>query len=100
MTDFRAIAKTLETTAALLEANPRLDPDAAVRQAIWGTPAAHVPVNDTADSRVYDDVTSAIEGYDAQLHGYECGDGIDRMPRGNGIRAARAEAARFRSYTT
>lgn len=98
MPDFRAIAAALETTARLMESRPELDPDGAVRMAIWGTPEAMLPAEDTTDSLLYDDAVSAIECYDADKNGYDPGDGIQRLDRSAAIEAARVEARRFRSY--
>ncbi len=86
------------TTDFRLKAQPRLDPDGAVRVAIWGTPDAKVPVDPTADSLVYDEVTTAIECWDAYENNYEPGNGIDHLDRRAALEAAQAEARRFRSY--
>ncbi|MHA4819475.1 hypothetical protein ACXZ65_34560 [Streptomyces aculeolatus] len=97
--DFASIARTLNAVAEALESRSHLDPDAAVRMVIWGTPKAHVPDRETTDSLLYSEVVTAIEGYDANKNGYECGNGIDRLDRRAAIAAALQEAARFRSYS-
>lgn len=98
MPSFRAIAAALTGAADAMERNASLDPDGAVRLVIWGTPDAHMPYDQTADSDLYDDVTSVIECYDADLHGYDPGNGIEKLSSADAIRAARAEAQRFCSY--
>ena len=88
----REVARVLETAAQVMEQRPGLDPDAAVRTAIWGTvPNVDVP-DDTADGLLYDEAVMAIEGYDAERYGYDP-EGIQHLPRHDAIEAARARAA-------
>lgn len=96
--DWARVADVLDDAADFLERTPGLDPDGAVRKAVWGTPDAHVPERETADSELYATVTSAIEAWDADRHGYEPGNGIADLDVEDAITAARAEAGRFRSY--
>lgn len=91
--DFAATANALDRAATAMQGNPALDPDAAVRQAVWGNPETKYPGDGQPGADVFDDATSAIECY----CGWQ-GNGIDRIPRSQAIAAARAEAARFRSY--
>jgi hypothetical protein len=91
--DFAATASTLDQAADLMQANPNLDPDGAVRQAVWGNPETPYPGDNAPGAGIFDDATSAIECF----CGYQ-GNGIAGIPRAEAIEAARAEAARFRSY--
>jgi hypothetical protein len=93
-----AIAATLDEVGDHLSRTPDLDPDGALRLAIWGTPDTARPVGNTADTALFDEVEPLIEGYDAARHGYECGDGIAGIDRDAAIVACRAVAARIRSY--
>lgn len=91
--DFREIAKVLEDAATAMERDKSLDPDEAVRLTVWGVRDAHVPQRPTTESDLYDEATSAIE---VRCGWQECG--IAGIPRKDAIQAARAEAARYRSY--
>lgn len=91
--DFAAVADVLERAATAMETTPGLDPDGAVRLAVWGTSDAHAPVRQTTESDLYDEAVTAIEA----KCGWQ-GHGIDRIPVREAIDAARQEAARFRSY--
>lgn len=88
-----SVADALERAANAMQANPRLDPDSAVRFAVWGDPNTPYPGDDAPGAETFDYAESAIECY----CGWQ-GNGIDRIPRRDAIRAARAEAARYRSY--
>ena len=92
--DFAAVADTLTRTADALEHSPYLNPDAAVRFAVWGNSETPYPGDDAPGAAEFDEATSAIECY----CGWQ-GNGIADIPRDEAIAAARAEAARFRSYT-
>lgn len=91
--DFQGVAEVLTTAANAMERDPRLDPDNAVRLAVWGVPNAVVPQRQTTESDLYDVAVSAIE---CQT-GWQ-GEGIAQVPRREAIQAAREEAARFGSY--
>ncbi|MEU5596642.1 hypothetical protein [Streptomyces sp. NPDC020298] len=91
--DFAAVAGVLENAATIMDAHPNLNPDQAVRQAVFGNPHAHVPERQTTEADLYDEAHSLIEAY----CGWQ-GNGIDRIPRQEAIDAARTEAARYRSY--
>ena len=91
--DFAAIADVLERAATAMENNTELDPDGAVRLAVWGDPETPYPGDNAPGADVFDDASSAIECF----CGWQ-GNGIDRIPAAEAIEAARAEAARFRSY--
>lgn len=95
---FAAVARALTETARVLTTHPRLTLDQAVRQVVWGTPAAEVPYHQTASGDLYDEVHSLIEAYDATDQGYEPGNGTDGIERDGVIAACRAEAARLASY--
>ncbi len=93
--NFAAVADVLERAATAMENNPCLDPDGAVRLAVWGNPETPYPDDDNSPGcDLYDEAHSAIECF----CGYQ-GNGIQDIPRRDAIEAARAEAARFRSYT-
>lgn len=91
--DFQGVAEVLTTAANAMERDPGLDPDRAVRLAVWGVADAVVPQRQTTESDLYDEAVSAIEC----KTGWQ-GEGIADTPRQDAIRAARAEAARFGSY--
>ncbi|HEX9755732.1 MAG TPA: hypothetical protein VGA42_08485 [Gemmatimonadales bacterium] len=91
--DFAATASTLDKAADLMEAHPHLDPDGAVRQAIWGDPETKYPGDNAPGADAFDEASTAIECF----CGYQ-GNGIASIPRTEAIEAARAEASRFRSY--
>lgn len=92
--DFAATADVLERAATAMDTNPALDPDGAVRLAVWGNPDTPYPDDDNAPGcDLFDEASSAIECF----CGYQ-GNGIEQIPRRDAIEAARAEAARFRSY--
>ncbi|MFJ6085124.1 hypothetical protein ACIQI8_27320 [Streptomyces sp. NPDC092369] len=91
--DFAAVADALERAATAMETNPRLDPDGAVRLAVWGNAETLYPGDDTPGALTFDSASSAIECF----CGWQ-GNGIDRIPRDEAITAARSEAARYRSY--
>lgn len=97
-TPFAAIADTLTAAADAMENAPGLDPDGAVRQALWGHPDTPYPGDNAPGADLFDEAESAIECYIANQDGHDPGDGIDRIPPQRAIEAARAEAARFRSY--
>lgn len=93
MTDFDATARALESAAGFMESSRDLNPDAAVRLAVWGKPNIPYPGDDAPGADAFNEATSAIKAH--------CGwqaNGIDRIPQGEAITAAHAEAARFRSY--
>lgn len=91
--EFGEVAHVLTAAANAMRRDPRLDPDNAVRVAVWGVPDAVVPQRQTVESDLYDEAVSAIE--------VKCGwqgEGIARIPREQAIDAARDEADRYRSY--
>lgn len=96
--DFAAVSRTLTTAADLMQANPGLDPDGAVRQAVWGDPNTLYPGDQEPGAETFDYAESAIECWIAARHGYDPGGGIDHLDRSEAIEAARAEAARYASY--
>ncbi|MFD9903886.1 hypothetical protein [Streptomyces sp. NPDC059063] len=87
-------ARTLDALADALEDNPRLNPDTALRLAVWGDRNARFPGDGALGATLFTECESAMEcrlGWPAQGIAH-----VDRLPA---ISAARAEAARFRSYT-
>ncbi|MEL3944851.1 hypothetical protein [Streptomyces sp. LNU-CPARS28] len=99
MTNFAAAADALERAAIAMENNPGLDPDGAVRIAVWGHPDTPYPDDGQGPGvEAFDLAECAIESKVAAKYGYDAGDGIDHLDRSDAIAAARAEAARFRSY--
>ena len=91
--DFAAVSDALTRAATAMENNPQLDPDGAVRLAVWGDPETKYPGDNEPGADLFDEASSAIECF----CGYQ-GNGIDRIPRRYAIEAARSEAARFASY--
>lgn len=88
--NFGAVARVLRAAADAMEADASLDPDGAVRAAVWGDPDAEYPGDDEPGSQVFDEAESAIECF----CGYQ-GNGIADIPQAQAIEAARSEAARF-----
>ncbi|MEV0090430.1 hypothetical protein [Streptomyces sp. NPDC050738] len=98
MTDWTPVVEMLDKVAGLLDEDAALDPDGAVRLAIWGSPNIPYPDDDNAPgTELFDAVENLIEGYIANQDGHDCGDGIDWIPADRAAAACRAEAARFRS---
>ncbi|MFJ4627129.1 hypothetical protein [Streptomyces sp. NPDC088847] len=93
MTNFKGIARVLRESAAAMEADPSLDPDGAVRQAVWGHRDAPFPGDGQPGADLFDEASSAIEC----KTGWQ-GHGIEHIPQAEAIAAARAEAARFGRY--
>jgi hypothetical protein len=93
MTDFAGVADVLTRAADLMEADRGMDPDGAVRQAVWGNSETPYPGDGEPGADLFDVAESAIECF----CGYQ-GNGIEQIPRRDAIEAARAEADRFRSY--
>jgi hypothetical protein len=93
MTDFAGIADVLTRAADLMDADPGLDPDGAVRQAVWDNPETPYPGDGEPGADLFDVAASAIECF----CGYQ-GNGIQDIPRRDAIEAARTEASRFASY--
>ncbi|MGW5477671.1 hypothetical protein [Streptomyces sp. NPDC004008] len=91
--DFAAVADVLERAATAMETTPGLDPDGAVRLAVWGNANTPYPGDEAPGAEIFDTAESLIECY----CGWQ-GNGIDRIPRDEAIAAARAEAARVRPY--
>ncbi|MFE9684156.1 hypothetical protein [Streptomyces sp. NPDC006285] len=91
--DFAAVADTLTRAATAMENNPHLDPDGAVRLAVWGHPETPHPGDGAPGADLFDEASSAIECF----CGWQ-GNGIDRIPVPEAIAAAHSEAARFASY--
>ena len=89
--DWSEIADTLATVANLLEQAPGLDPDGAVRLAIWGDANATYPGDTEPGAALFDEVESAIEC----KTGWQ-GNGIAHIPAAEAATAARDEAWRFR----
>ncbi|MFD8805593.1 hypothetical protein [Streptomyces sp. NPDC059597] len=98
MSDFASIADVLDRAATAMETNPALDPDGAVRLAVWGDPETPYPGDQQPGADTFDQAEIAIESWVADKHGYNPGGGIDHLDRTEAIEAARAGAARFRSY--
>jgi hypothetical protein len=96
--DHAAVADVLERAATAMTNNPALDPDGAVRLAVWGHPETPYPGDQEPGAEAFDYAESAIECWIAEKHGYDPGGGIDHLDRADAIEAARAEAARYRSY--
>lgn len=90
--DFAAAARALDGLADALEADRGLDPDQALRLAVWGDPRAPYPGDHAPGAAAFDEAHSAMEA----KTGYRAA--VERIPRGEAIAAARAEAARYRSY--
>jgi hypothetical protein len=95
--DFAAVADALERAADLMEQNPDLDPDGAVRQAVWGHPETPYPGDQEPGAETFDYAESAIECFIAGEQGYDPGEGIQHLNRADAIDAARMEADRYRS---
>ncbi|NUS78486.1 MAG: hypothetical protein HOV70_20120 [Streptomyces sp.] len=92
--DFAAVADALTRAATAMENNAALDPDGAVRLAVWGNSETPYPDDDNSPGcDTFDEASSAIECF----CGYQ-GNGIADIPRLEAIEAARAEADRFKSY--
>ncbi|MFG3085107.1 hypothetical protein [Streptomyces parvulus] len=91
--DFTAVADALTRAATAMETNPNLDPDGAVRLAVWGNPDTPYPGDNAPGADAFNEAVSAIECY----CGWQ-GNGIADIPVPEAIAAARAEAARFASY--
>jgi hypothetical protein len=91
--DFAAVADTLTRAATAMENNPQLDPDGAVRLAVWGNSETPYPGDGAPGADLFDEAESAIECY----CGWQ-GNGIQQIPQDEAIAAARAEAERFASY--
>ncbi|MFC8515505.1 hypothetical protein [Streptomyces sp. NPDC057257] len=91
--DFAAVADTLDRAADLMENDPDLDPDGAVRLAVWGNSETPYPGDGEPGADLFDEASSAIECF----CGWQ-GHGIQQIPQAEAIGAARAEADRFRSY--
>ena len=91
--NFYAVACVLDAAAEAMEGDPSLDPDAAVRLAVWGDPEASYPGDEGTGAEEFNEAESAIECY----CGWQ-GNGIQQIPRDEAIAAARAEAARFSGY--
>lgn len=96
--DFAAVADVLERAATAMETNPALDPDGAVRLAVWGDPETPYPGDQEPGAEVFDHAESAIECFVANEQGYDPGDGIQHLTQADAIDAARMEAGRYRSY--
>ncbi|MFJ8006120.1 hypothetical protein [Streptomyces fagopyri] len=90
--NFVAVARVLDEAADLMEADRTLDPDGAVRLAVWGDPETPYPGDNAPGADEFNEASSAIEC----KCGYQ-GNGIRDIPQRDAIAAARAEAARFRS---
>lgn len=97
MTDWTPVVETLDKVAGILDEQPGLDPDGAVRLAVWGNSDTPYPGDDEPGADVFEHVEMLIEGYIAAQDGHDCGDGIAWVPPNRAIEACRAEAARFRS---
>ena len=93
MNRYQAIADALTKAADALGNDPSLDPDRALRIAIWNNPNAVYPGHHAPAADTYDQATSAILTATG-MHGHD----IASIPRHTAITAARSEAARFRSY--
>ncbi|MBZ6258840.1 hypothetical protein KVH22_25325 [Streptomyces olivaceus] len=87
--DRAAVAAALVRAATAMENNPRLDPDAAVRVAIFGHPKAH-PGFGQGGGDLFDQVTGTLRAA-CQWPTAR----IDGIPREQAITAAYAEAARL-----
>lgn len=92
--NFAATARVLNLAADAMEADATLDPDGAVRLAVWGDPDAKYPGDNAPGAEVFDAAESSIE----VVCGYQ-GNGVADIPQPLAIRAARAEATRFSSYS-
>lgn len=92
--EWSEVADTLDTVATLLENTPGLDPDGAVRLAIWGDPDTPYPGDEAPGAELFDMVTTLIEC----KTGWQ-GNGIDRTPAAEAITAARDEAWRVRKFS-
>ncbi|MFF7142286.1 hypothetical protein ACFZB5_13690 [Streptomyces nodosus] len=96
--DLTAVADALERAATAMETNPRLDPDGAVRLAVWGNPETPYPGDQAPGAATFQEAETAIESWIAAKHGYNPSGGIDHLNQAEAITAARAKAARYRSY--
>jgi len=96
--NFYEVARVLDAAADAMEQDPSLDPDGAVRLAIWGDSETLYPGDQEPGAESFDYAESAIECWVANKHGYDPGGGIDHLDRDDAIEAARAEAERYRSY--
>lgn len=91
--DFPGAARALDGLADALEADASLNPDEALRKAVWGDPHTPYPSDDAPGADAFEEAHSAMEA----KTGFQ-GAGIDGVPRAVAIAAAREEAARYRSY--
>ncbi|MCX5285940.1 hypothetical protein [Streptomyces sp. NBC_00198] len=92
--DWDAVADVLERAATAMVTNRRLNPDAAVRLAVWGSPDTPYPDDDNAPGcDLFDEAASLIECF----CGWQ-GNGIAAIPADEAIDAARTEAERVRPY--
>lgn len=98
MTDWAAAIECFDKVADILDEQPGLDPDGAVRLAIWGNVDTPYPGDDEPGADTFDEVESAIECYIARADGDDPGNGIAWIPAARAAAACRAEAARYRSY--
>ncbi|GAB2891630.1 hypothetical protein [Streptomyces mayteni] len=97
MPSFRSIHRALSATATAMKQDTTLDPSGAARQVILGDRDAVHDDSQSPRMALLDEVESAIECRDADNNDYDPGNGIQDIPRGDAIRAAKEEAARFRS---
>lgn len=93
------IAATLDKVADTLESRPSLDPDGAVRLVVWGNSEALYPGDDEPGACLFDEVESLIECYIAHEDRSDPGNGIAWIEPRRAVRACRAEAARYRTYS-
>lgn len=91
-------AAALDATVQVMEANPRLDADAAARLAVHGDPNWPTPHGDTADSLLYEAVVEAIAHERAPHLDADERDTAAELSRADGLRAARSAARRVHGY--
>jgi hypothetical protein len=99
MTDWHKVSIVLNKAADLMETTPGLDPDGAVRKAVWGSRNAPYPGDNAPGAEEFDEAESLIECYIADEDGDDPGNGIAWIPAPRAITAARAEADRVRAYS-
>ncbi|MEU1155754.1 hypothetical protein ABZ369_22435 [Streptomyces sp. NPDC005918] len=92
-------AQALDATIRAMEADPSLDPDAAARLAVNGDANWQMPYGDTTDSLLYESVADAIAHDHAPHLDADWRPLAQELSPADGLRAARAAAARVRSYS-
>jgi hypothetical protein len=90
--DFEAVARVLDGLADALETDRGLNPDQALRRAVWGDADKAYPGDHAPGADLFDEAHTALEAATESQ-----GAGIERVPRDEAVVAARAEAVRYRT---